>query len=206
MKKTIHQRLVEAEARLAAKAQANEAQEKTQESALNTETVPEAPEKVMQRLMEPAEETHLVRSERTGQFIKPRSDEAKLQRKARAEKLIGDIQDLLEAPQSALEITPEDSIQKVLIKTLIQDMKKADPDKQLGGKAKVAEALWKAARLYEKEEQQGHSNIMVVIPGYEDMKEYLHNKGIESEPNKKPLIRPSWAGPPTIDAEIVSEK
>jgi hypothetical protein len=190
MKKTITQKLAEAEARLAAKDKPTKTQE----------TVPEAPEKVMQRLMEPAEETHLVRSETTGRFIKPRSDEARLQRRERAERAIEQIAEILES--KSYDANDDDTVSVRILKSLVRGIIESSDEKGgLGAKAKAWDVLLKALGAYnvDKEEAGRNQNIVVIIPGPPE------GAKIEAAPNNKPLIRPSWAAPPTIDAEVVSE-
>jgi len=200
MKKKIAEKMAQNEAQVRLRELKRQAAQQKTEAAKPrfepVQTVPEPkserePDEVIKQIA--AEEKAIVPRASNGQFLKRRSQEGKAAIRERAEALVEKIQDLLEAPQTALEIQETDSLHEVLIKTMIRDMQAADPDKQLGGKAKIAEALWKAARVYEKEDvQKGLKNITFVFPSIESMQKIMMHPEILPAQDKAPPIKPSW--------------
>jgi hypothetical protein len=223
MRKAIAQKLAQAEAKQR-QTQATQEALKAQPKAPASVPVPAqpapaepTPEQVIEQVI--AREKSLVPRDKSGQFVKRNSEQAKDQRQERAIRLEEQLGQLAETPVTELvtekeikehSLNPNDVALIAAARKIIQQTITTGAGKEASGIAAKAKALDTIAKLlsvgpYEKRDKvKGFEITGVFIAVPEHMKNAKIETQEEYDRRNTPLTKPSWARPEgSIEGEVV---
>lgn len=140
-----------------------------------------------------------------GRFCSPSSKTAEEQRRENAQQIIANVQELLlHATEEDLKPKPEDSLNLLLIKTLVKNARESDPNKTMSGSVKLLETLHKSAGVYEKQDPKNNQGFTVlIVDPWAGLTQAEREEAMKNAVEYRPIVRktkPSWAESEVVDA------